>query len=91
MDEPRTAVMMGIIDPFSYLDRLTQIPKYIVVTSDDEFMSIDWTQIYYDKLGGEKHLLIVSNAEHEMTTGMYTIVSSVSAFTRSIAAGHGSD
>jgi len=39
---------MSIIDPEAYFDRLADIPKFIAVTSDDEFMSMDWTQIYYD-------------------------------------------
>lgn len=39
---------MSIIDPDSYFDRLADTPKYIIVASDDEFMSLDWTQIYYD-------------------------------------------
>jgi len=48
MDDPKTKKMMDIIDPANYFDRLENIPKYIVVTSDDEFMSMDWTQIYYE-------------------------------------------
>ena len=49
MDEPKTKQMMEIIDPLYYFnDRLAEIPKYVVVTSDDEFMSMDWTQIYWD-------------------------------------------
>jgi PhoPQ-activated pathogenicity-related protein len=42
--------MMKIVDPDAYLERLAAIPKYIIVASDDEFMSIDWTQLYYDEL-----------------------------------------
>ena len=44
MDEPKTKKMFSIIDPQSYFgDRLAEIPKLVVVTSDDEFMSMDWT------------------------------------------------
>ena len=80
--------MIDIIDPDMYFDRLAKIPKYIFVTSDDEFMQMDWTQLYYDKLQGEKHLLIIPNAEHSMATGLYTLLSSIGTFLRSIAHGH---
>jgi len=32
----------------SYLDRLEEVPKLVVVSSDDEFMMMDWTNIYFD-------------------------------------------
>lgn len=76
-----------IMDPINYLDRINKIPKYILVSSDDEFMSMDWTNIYWNKLGGEKHLTIMPNTEHSMATGMYEAVSLISTLYRSIAAG----
>lgn len=69
------------------MDRLEEIPKLVVVSSDDEFMMFDWTNIYYDKLGGEKHLLITPNAEHSMATNIPDVITSVTAFMKSIAQG----
>ena len=66
---------------------MTDIPKFFVVSSDDEFMSMEWTNSYYDKISGEKHLLIVPNSEHSLTTGFYDIYSSLGTFVRSIAHG----
>jgi len=74
------------MDPIFYLDRINKKPKYLLVSSDDEFMSMDWTNIYWDKFGGEKHLSIMPNTEHSMATGMYEAVSLISTWTRSIAA-----
>ena len=74
------------MDPINYLDKLNQIPKYLLVSSDDEFMSMDWTNIYWEKFGGEKHLSIMPNTEHSMATGMYEAVSLISTYLRSIAA-----
>ena len=87
MDGPEMKEAFQIIDPINYLDRLDKIPKYFLVSSDDEFMSYDWTNIYWDKLGGEKHLSIMPNTEHSMATGMYEAVSLISTWTRSIVAG----
>ena len=74
------------MDPINYLDKLNQIPKYLLVSSDDKFMSMDWTNIYWEKFGGEKHLSIMPNTEHSMATGMYEAVSLISTYLRSIAA-----
>lgn len=48
LDDEIYAKMFEIIDPMSYLDRLEEIPKLVIVSSDDEFMMMDWTNIYYD-------------------------------------------
>ena len=85
-DGPEMTEAFKIMDPINYLDRINKIPKYILVSSDDEFMSMDWTNIYWDKLGGEKHLSIIPNSEHSMSTGMYEAVSLISTWTRSLAA-----
>jgi len=46
------------IDPITYFARVKDLPKFIVVSANDEFMMPDWNNIWYDRLGGEKHLLI---------------------------------
>jgi PhoPQ-activated pathogenicity-related protein len=50
MDGEEMAEIFKTVDPINYFDRLADIPKYIVVSSDDEFMSMDWSNMYYDKL-----------------------------------------
>jgi len=91
IDDPKTIEMFSIIDPETYYDRLERIPKFIVVSSDDEFMMMDWTNIYWDDLKGEKHLLIAPNTEHSLISGVYPLLSTMGAMMRSLAAGHGSD
>lgn len=59
----------------------------MVVSSNDEFMSMDWTNIYWDKLKGEKHLLIKPNSEHSLATAIYQVLSSMGTFVRSISSG----
>lgn len=81
------AEIFKTVDPINYFDLLKDIPKYIVVSSDDEFMSMDWSNMYYDKLPGEKHLIIMPNSEHSLTTGIYGALSAMGTFIRSIASG----
>ena len=88
IDSPEWEEMTKVIDPVHYFDRLKDLPKFVVVASNDEFMMFDWTNIYYDKLLGEKHILILPNAEHSMTTNILGVLTSASAFVRSIAHGH---
>lgn len=85
MGTPEWKLAEAIIDPAEYFDRLEKIPKYVVVTSDDEFMMFDWTTIYYDKLPGEKHLWIVPNTEHEMYVNIRKILSALHTYQKSIA------
>lgn len=87
MASPEWEMAKNIIDPMAYVERLDGIPKYIIVTSDDEFMMFDWTNLYFDKLPGEKHVFITPNAEHEMVTGIRKVLSACHTFHRSIASG----
>lgn len=57
---------MEMVDPIYFNERLDKIPKLVGLSSDDEFMMFDWTSIYWNKLGGEKHLILSRNAEHMM-------------------------
>jgi len=86
LDSKEFELASQIIDPIHYLDRLAKIPKYIVLSSDDEFMMFDWTNIYYDKMLGETHVLIEPNSEHSLATAIRRVLSSIGTFSRSITA-----
>jgi PhoPQ-activated pathogenicity-related protein len=74
VDEPSFRSIEEITDPGNavYADRLARLPKYVVVSSDDEFMQLDWTPLWYDSMAskGETHLLIIPNTEHSLSTGI---------------------
>ena len=75
MDTEIFAEIFKIEDPINYIDELADIPKFFVVSSDDEFMSMDWSNIYYDQMKGEMHLIIMPNSEHTLATGIYSTLS----------------
>ena len=87
MDGEEMEEVYKIVDPLSYMDRLEGIPKLIIMSSDDEFMQFDWTNIWYDQMKGESHLQIVANSEHTMITGIMPSLTSIGSFVRSIASG----
>merc|ERR1711968_285113 len=78
---------MKVIDPMYYGDRLKRLPKVVVLSSDDEFMMMDWSNIWYDDLTGEKHLLIAPNSEHSLASGIPEIIECMTAFFSSISHG----
>ena len=81
-------MLMQEVDPIHHMDRIEDLPVNFIVSSDDEFMSFDWTNIYFNELKGEKNLLIAQNCEHSMATGVYALVNDASSFVRSVASGH---
>jgi PhoPQ-activated pathogenicity-related protein len=87
LDGPEFSSALEIIDPIHYGERLAQIPKVVVLSSDDEFMQFDWSDIWYEKLTGEKHLLIAPNSEHSLASGIPEILACLSAFYVSLAKG----
>ena len=60
---PEMQDLRKIIDPFSYLDRLT-MPKYILNSSGDEFYPPDSSLFYVDALRGETLLRYGPNTNH---------------------------
>lgn len=87
VDDPTFTSALEVIDPMYYYDRLARLPKVAVLSSDDEFMMMDWSNIWYDEMKGETHLLIAPNAEHSLVTGIPEVLNSLSAFVSSVAHG----
>jgi PhoPQ-activated pathogenicity-related protein len=95
LNSPQFLEMGAIIDPFSYLARLT-MPLYIIcatgifknnILSDfkgDEFFLPDSPQFFINSLQGEHHLRMVPNAEHSMAGHGYDVISSIGNFFYSV-------
>ena len=81
---------MDIIDVDLYNDRLAKIPKLVMVSSNDEYMQMDWTQLYWDKMQGEKHLQIIQDTDHSGVI-IPAIVANHGPWLRSIVQGHTSE
>jgi PhoPQ-activated pathogenicity-related protein len=81
---PRYRELMKIVEPYSYLDRLT-MPKFIVNATGDQFFLPDSSQFYFDDLKGEKYLRYVPNTNHSLAGS--DARQSLQAFYESILAG----
>jgi PhoPQ-activated pathogenicity-related protein len=80
------------MDPLSFKEELINLPKFAIVSSGDEFMMMDWTNIWSDELDflgsyGEQHLSIAPNADHTLITNIRGVLSNAVTFARSIANG----
>jgi PhoPQ-activated pathogenicity-related protein len=62
---PEFRSLLAIVDPYSYVDRLT-MPKFIINSTGDQFFLPDSSQFYFDALKGEKYLRYVPNTDHSL-------------------------
>ncbi len=62
-DTTRGRELAAIVDPYSYLDRLT-MPKYLLNSAGDQFFTPDSSQFYIDDLLGPTYLRYFPNTGH---------------------------
>jgi PhoPQ-activated pathogenicity-related protein len=91
IDDPLTDIGWQMMDPLSFPEQLKKIPKLVLLSSNDEYMQMDWSNIWADELGlfddyGETHMQIALS-DH---SGVFLLTgggSSVATLARSIASG----
>jgi PhoPQ-activated pathogenicity-related protein len=64
-DTPQYAELLKIIDPYSYIDRLT-LPKFVLNAAGDQFFPPDSSKFYFHDLKGPKYLRYVPNTKHNL-------------------------
>jgi len=67
-----------MIDPYSYLSKLT-MPKMIFIGTNDPYWPVDAIKHYIDDLPGKNYIHYVANAGHDLNGGEQAI-NSISAF-----------
>ncbi len=77
---PEFISMMKIVDPYSYLDRLT-MPKFLINSAGDEFFLPDSWKFYLSDLPAPTYIRYVPNTGHGLKP---EVVDSVSAFYKAI-------
>jgi PhoPQ-activated pathogenicity-related protein len=70
MHTPEFEALCDVVDPATYIDRLT-MPKYIVNSTGDQFFPPDSWRFYFDDLKGEKHLRYLPNTDHGLGPEAY--------------------
>ncbi|GMV94835.1 MAG: hypothetical protein AMXMBFR82_46130 [Candidatus Hydrogenedentota bacterium] len=67
---PRFKELEAIVDPYSYIDRLT-MPKFVLNSAGDQFFPPNSWEVYYNDLKGETHLRYVPNTDHGLNLEAY--------------------
>ena len=62
---PEAQNLWKMVDPWVYRDRIT-VPKMIINGTNDPYWPLDALNTYWDDLKGEKYLLYVPNAGHDL-------------------------
>ncbi|NLX06084.1 MAG: PhoPQ-activated pathogenicity [Phycisphaerae bacterium] len=70
LGSPEADMLMEIIDPYEYLDRI-DIPKYIVNSAGDPFFLPDSSQFYWDELQGPSWIRYVQNTDHDLNVDAF--------------------
>ncbi|MEX0944319.1 MAG: PhoPQ-activated protein PqaA family protein [Balneolaceae bacterium] len=60
------ARLKELVEPYSYLDRLT-MPKFLINAASDEFFLPDSWQFYWEDLPGEKYMRYIPNTGHSLS------------------------
>jgi PhoPQ-activated pathogenicity-related protein len=60
---PAGQKLLAMVDPYSYRSRL-QVPKLIVLGTNDRYWTLDALNLYWDGLPGDKHVLYMPNDGH---------------------------
>ncbi|TYB85009.1 MAG: hypothetical protein FXF54_11915 [Kosmotoga sp.] len=68
--------LLEFVDPYSYIDRIN-IPKLIIVGTNDPYWPIDAVKLYYDQLKGANGIVYAPNKGHGAET--QRIVNAVNA------------
>ncbi len=79
IDSPRADVLMDIVDPYRYLERLT-LPKFLIVAAGDDFFVSDSAQFYVQDLPGETHLRVVPNTNHYLEGAVDSVFNSLAPY-----------
>lgn len=70
-----------IVDPYSYRHEITQ-PKMLFLGTNDAFWTVDSLNLYWDHLKGEKYVVYVPNAGHDLSMDWKRVLGGLTALHR---------
>nr|XP_002128778.1 autocrine proliferation repressor protein A [Ciona intestinalis] len=86
LDHPNMPALAAIVDPLSYVDRLT-MPKMVFSTGGDEFFLPDDSHYYLTSMKGPMYVNMLPNAEHSCVGHELQLMFNIKAFYVSVMKG----
>lgn len=80
-DDPDGKHLWKMVDPYSYLSRLT-LPKLLINGLNDRYWTLDALNIYWDDLKGPKSVVYLPNAGHNLAVNGDYATNGLGAFFR---------
>jgi PhoPQ-activated pathogenicity-related protein len=80
-DDPDGRVLWRMVDPHSYLDRLT-LPKLLINGSNDPYWPLGALNVYWNDLKGPKSVVYLPNAGHNLAVNRDYALNGIGAFFR---------
>jgi PhoPQ-activated pathogenicity-related protein len=77
--DPELLKLVEMIDPYVYREAI-DVPKLIVLGTNDLFWSLDALNVYIDDLKGENYIYYAANAGHSLNRDRELMVSTASSF-----------
>eukprot|EP01124_Arcella_intermedia_P003760 TRINITY_DN12094_c0_g1_i1.p1 TRINITY_DN12094_c0_g1~~TRINITY_DN12094_c0_g1_i1.p1 ORF type:complete len:483 (+),score=103.72 TRINITY_DN12094_c0_g1_i1:185-1450(+) len=77
LNQPIFQKLAEIIDPASYMPYLAQIPKYIIVSTGDQFFQPDSSSNFYEGLQGPKSMRVAPNTDHSLRQASTQLIDNV--------------
>jgi PhoPQ-activated pathogenicity-related protein len=84
IDSPRGQDLLRIIDPYAYRHQVTQ-PKLLLLGTNDGFWTLDALNLYWDGLEGDKYVVYVPNADHDLAMDWQRVFGGIRALHRHAA------
>ncbi len=75
------AALRQIVDPYSYREQITQ-PKMLFLGTNDGFWTLDSLNLYWDDLHGDKYIVYVPNADHDLSMDWRRVMGGLRALHR---------
>lgn len=84
MDDPAMVKLRSWVDPYSYRERYRNLPKLILLGTNDPYWTVDSLRHYWNELPGEKLVFQTPNAGHNLAGGKQAL-QTLAAFFQMIA------
>lgn len=83
MESEEGQKLRRIVDPYHYLPQIKQ-PKIIFLGTNDAYWTVDSLNLYWDDVEGDKYIVYVPNADHDLANDWLRIFGGLRALRRHV-------